>query len=116
MLLEIGGLDGGVPPSQLIEVVGLVRSVCVGVLGRVRPTKTTFEAECGYGLRGVVAEAAWLGLCAAATAARQKAYAIMGRDIAPNVPIGGLPRPEMVDDPTAAGFTDASVAVDARST
>jgi hypothetical protein len=95
-------------------VAGLDRSVCDCVLGRVRPTKTAIEAECGCGLRDLVLEATWLGPCAAAKAARQKAYAT--RDIAPNVPIGGLPRPEMVDDPTAAGSTHASVAADARAT
>lgn len=112
MLIELDGLDSGVPPSRLIEVVGLVRSLCVGVLGRVRPTKSAFEAVRGCGLRGVVAEAAWLGLGAGDGAARLKAYALMARDIAPNVLIHGLPRPEMVDDATAAGFTHASVAAD----
>jgi len=58
MLIEIDGLDAGVPPSRLIEVVGLVRSLCVGVLGRVKPTKSAFEAVRGCGLRGLVAEAA----------------------------------------------------------
>jgi hypothetical protein len=113
MLIEIDGLDAGVPPSRLIEVVGLVRSLCVGVLGRVKPTKSAFEAVRGCGLRGLVAEAAWLGLGAGDGSARLKAYALMARDITPNVLIHGLPRPEMVDDATAAGFTHASVAADA---
>ena len=46
-----------VPPSRLIEVVGLVRSLREsGALGRARPSKAAFAAVRGCGLRGVVAE------------------------------------------------------------
>lgn len=110
LLLEIDGLDAGVPPSRLLEVVGLMRSLCAGVLGRARPTKAAFEAVRGCGLRGVVASAAQLGLTADGAAGRLKAYAAFARDLAPNALIHGLPAPEMVDDAAAAGFTHASVA------
>jgi hypothetical protein len=116
MLIEIDGLDSGVPPSRLIEVVGLVRSLCAGVLGRVRPTKAALEAVRGCGLRGLVVEAPWLGLTAGGGAARMKAYATMAREVAPNILIHGLPLPEMVDEAAAAGFTHASVAPGATPT
>lgn len=115
MLLEIDGLDSGVPPSRLLEVVSLVRSLCAGVLGRARPTKAAFEAVRGCGLRGVVAQAGQLGLTADGAANRLKAYAAFARDVAPNALIHGLPAPERVDDAAAAGFTHASVAPAAPS-
>jgi hypothetical protein len=108
VLIEIDGLDAGVPPSRLIEVVGLVRSLCAGVLGRTRPSRSAFEAVRGCGLRGVVADAALLRLDTGDGAGRLKAYASIARDVAPNVIIHGLPRPEMVDAAGAAGFTHAS--------
>lgn len=110
VIIEIDALDPGVPPSRLIDVVGLVRSLCGGVLARVRPSKAALLAVRGCGLRGVVADAAWLGLSAGEAPARLKAYATLARDIAPNVLVHGLPRPEMIDDATAAGFTHASAA------
>jgi hypothetical protein len=110
MLIEIDGLDAGVPPSRLLEVAGLIRSLCAGVLGRARPTRAAFEAVRGCGLRGVVAWAPHLGLAAGGSESRLKAYAAFAREVAPNVLIHGLPAPEMVDEATGAGFTHASVA------
>ncbi len=110
VLLEIDGLDSGVPPSRLIEVVGLVRSLCAGVLGRVRPRRSAFEAARGCGLKGLVAEAAWLGVGLRDHAGRLQAYASLARDITPNVLVHGLPSPEVIDEATAAGFTHASEA------
>ena len=110
VLIEICGLDAGVPPSRLIEVVGLVRSLCAGVLGRVRPSRSALEAAKGCGLRGVVVEASLLGLTQRDASTRLKAYASIAHDIAPNVLVHGLPAPEMVDAAGAAGFTHASVA------
>jgi hypothetical protein len=110
VLLEIDQLDPGVPPSRLIEVVGLVRGLYAGVLARVRPSKSGMAAVRRCGLRGVVAEADRLGLSAPDGGARLKAYATIAHQIAPNVLIHGLPRPEMIDEAAAAGFTHASAA------
>jgi hypothetical protein len=115
VLIEIDLLDPGVPVSRLIDVVGLIRSLCGGVLARVRPSKAAFQAARGCGLRGVVTEAAWLGLASARADARLKAYAHLAREIAPNVLVHGLPRPELIDDATAAGFTHASVSPSATA-
>jgi hypothetical protein len=112
VLLEICGLDGGVPPSRLIEVVGLVRSLCAGVLGRARPNRSALEAVRGCGLRGVVLEAAQLG-GGDLFGARLEAYAHVARDVAANMIVHGLPTNAMVDRAASAGFSHASVARDA---
>ena len=67
------GLDAGVPPSRLIEAAGLVRSLCAGVLGRVRPSRSALAAVKGCGLRALVIEAPLLGLGQGDGSARMKA-------------------------------------------
>jgi hypothetical protein len=108
VLLEIADLDPGVPPSRLIEVVGLVRSLCVGIIGRVRPTKAALAAVKGCGLRGVAVSAEHLAPHQPEFDARLKAFVALARDISPNLLIHGLPDPKMVELAAAAGFTHAS--------
>jgi hypothetical protein len=110
MLIEICGLDAGVPPSRLLEVAGLMRSLCAGVLGRVRPSRQTLAAVKSCGLRGVVVEARLLGLSQGDAGARLKAFVIAAQAVSPNLIVHGLPAPTAVDDAAIAGFTHASVA------
>ena len=114
MLIEICNLDAGVPPSRLIETVGLVRSLCAGVVGRVRPSKPALAAVKACGLRGVAVEAPLLGLSQGDAPARLKAFAIAAQTVSPNLIIHGLPGPTAVDDAAIAGFTHASVATPAH--
>jgi hypothetical protein len=108
VLLEIADLDPGVPPSRLIEVVGLMRSLCVGIVGRVRPTKAALAAVRGCGLRGVAVSAEHLAPHQPDFDARLKAFVALARDISPNLLIHGLPDPKLIDVAAAAGFTHAS--------
>ena len=110
MLIEICGLDAGVPPSRLVEVAGLVRSLCAGVLGRVRPSRQALAAVKACGLRGVVVEAPLLGLSQGDVRTRLKAFVIAAQAVSPNLIVHGLPTPQAVDDAAIAGFTHASVA------
>jgi len=108
VLLEIADLDPGVPPSRLIEVVGLVRSLCVGIIGRVKPTKAALAAIKGCGLRGVAVSADHLAPHQPEFDARLKAFVALAKDISPNLLIHGLPSRKLVDAASAAGFTHAS--------
>ena len=108
VLLEIADLDPGVPPSRLIEVVGLVRSLCVGIIGRVKPTKAALAAVKGCGLRGVAVSAEYLSPHQPEFDARLKAFVALAKDISPNLLIHGLPDARLIDVATAAGFTHAS--------
>jgi hypothetical protein len=110
MLIEICGLDAGVPPSRLVEVAGLVRSLCAGVLGRVRPSRQALAAVKACGLRGVVIEAPLLGLSQGDVQTRLKAFVTAAQAVSPNLIVHGLPTPRAVDDAAIAGFTHASVA------
>lgn len=110
VLLEICGLDAGVPPSRLIEVIGLVRSLCGGVLGRVRPSKPALAAVRGCGLKGLVIEAPLLSPQGPEGEARLKVFAGAAHGISSNLIIHGLPSPALIDVAAAAGFTHASAA------
>ncbi len=108
VLLEIVDLDPGVPPSRLIEVVGLVHSLFVGIIGRVKPTKAALAAVKGCGLRGVAVNAEHLNPHQLEFDARLKAFAALSRDVSPNLLVHGLPNLKLIDVAAAAGFTHAS--------
>ncbi len=110
VLLEICGLDAGVPPSRLIEVIGLVRSLCGGVLGRVRPSRPALAAVRGCGLRGIVIEAPLLSPQGHDGEARLRLFVAAAQALSPNLIIHGLPSPGLIDAAAAAGFTHASAA------
>jgi len=111
-VIEIRDLDA-VPPSRLMEVAGLVRGLCVAVVGRVRPNRAALEAVRACGLRGVSVEAARLGLQVSDPAGRLNAFAGAVRDIGPDILVHDLPSAGMVDLAAAAGFSHATVAPEA---
>lgn len=108
-VIEIRDLDA-VPPSRLMEVAGLIRGLCVAVIGRVRPSRAALEAVRGCGLRGVSVEAAWLGIPLSDPAGRLSAFAGAVRDIGPDIQVHDLPMAGLVDLAAAAGFSHATVA------
>lgn len=116
MLIEIDDLDPGVPPSRLIEVVSLVKPFCLGVLGRVRPTRKALDAVRGCGLKGLVLDAGGgIGRTPAEDAIVLRAFVEAGASIAPNLIVHGLADPVMVDIAKAAGLTHASLKPEART-
>jgi hypothetical protein len=110
VVLEIEGLNGGVPPSRLVEVVGLIRSLCVGVTGRVAPNRAALQAVKGCGLRGVTTWAPLLAVHQPEAGARLRAFVAAARDVSPNLTLHGLPNAGMLDLAAGAGFSYASVA------
>ena len=110
VLIEIADLDPGVPPSRLIEVVGLVRSLCLGVIGRIKPTKAGLAAVKGCGLRGVAVDADLFAPRQPEFDARLKAFIALSKDVSPNLVLHALPDQKLIDHAAAAGFTHASAA------
>ena len=110
VVIEIRDLDA-VPSSRLMEVAGLVRGLCIGVVGNVRPSRAALDAARGCGLSGVSVDAGrLLGPQAADVAPRLAAFAAAARDIGADRLIHDLPLTSMVDLAAAAGFSHASVA------
>jgi hypothetical protein len=116
-LIEIDDLDAGIPPSRLLEVVSLIKPFCLGVLGRVRPTRKALDAVKGCGLKGLVLDAdGGIGRTPAEDAIILRAFVEAGGVIAPNLIVHGLADPVMVDIAKAAGLTHASLEPDLRTT
>ena len=115
-LIEIDDLDAGIPPSRLLEVVSLVRPFCLGVLGRVRPTRKALDAVRGCGLKGLVIDAGGgIGRTPAEDAIVLRAFVEAAGPIAPNLVVHGLADPVMVEVAKAAGLTHASLQPELRA-
>jgi hypothetical protein len=116
VLIELCDLDPGIPPSRLLEVVSLVKPFCLGVLGRVRPTRKALDAARGCGLKGLVLDAAaGLGRTPAEDAIVLRAFVEAAGAIAPNLIVHGLADPVMIDIAKAAGLTHASLKPELRT-
>ena len=116
-LIEIDDLDAGIPPSRLLEVVSLIKPFCLGVLGRVRPTRKALDAVKGCGLKGLVIDAGGgIGRSPAEDAIVLRAFVEAGGQIAPNLIVHGLADPVMIEVAKAAGVTHASLEPELRAT
>ena len=116
VLFEIDDLDAGVPPSRLLEVVSLIKPFCLGVLGRVRPTRKALDAVRGCGLKGLVIDAGGgIGRTPAEDAIVLRAFVEAAGPIAPNLVVHGLADPVMVEVAKAAGLTHASLQPELRA-
>ena len=111
VLLEICGLDAGVPPSRLVDVVGMIRSLCVGVIGRVRPSRAALNAVRGCGLReaGGGEPSFWRPQQPDLSVQMKAFSAAVAKDISPNLLIHGLPDAKLVDVAGKSGYSHASV-------
>lgn len=117
VLIELDDLDAGIPSSRLLEVVSLIKPFCLGVLGRVRPTRKALDAVRGCGLKGLVLDAGGgIGRTPAEDAIVLRAFVEAGVSIAPNLIVHGLADPVMIEVAKAAGVTHASLEPELRAT
>lgn len=108
LLFEIVDLDAGVPPSRLMEVVAMIRPFCMGVLARVKPTRTALAAVRGCGLQGVVLDALDIDRPAAEMGPMMRAFSEVALAAAPNVLVHNLADETLIDLAAKAGMTHAS--------
>jgi hypothetical protein len=109
VLFELVDLDPGVPPSRLIEVVALLKPFCMGVLGRVKPTRKAIIAVKACGLQGLVLDAAGPERSQTELAALMRAFAEVGHLASPNILVHNLANRQQVDLAAKCGMTHASV-------
>ena len=110
VVIEIDGLHVGVPPSRLTEVIGLVRSLCAGVVGHTRPNRAALAAVADCGFNGLAVDGALLSLRKPDPAKRLRAFVSAARDISGELVVHGLPHAGMMGLAAEAGFTGASIA------
>jgi hypothetical protein len=113
VVIEIDGLHAGVPPSRMTEVIGLVRSLCAGVVGRTRPNRAALAAVAGCGFNGLVVDGALLSLRKPDPAKRLRAFVVAAGDISADLFVHGLPHAGLMGLAAEAGFAGASIAATA---
>jgi hypothetical protein len=109
VLFEIVDLDAGVPPSRLTEVVAMIRPFCMGVLARVKPTRTALSAVRGCGLQGVVLDAIDIDRSPAEFGPFMRAFSEVAQGAAANVLVHNLADERLIDLAIKAAMTHASV-------
>ncbi|HET9160990.1 MAG TPA: hypothetical protein VFN88_10285 [Caulobacteraceae bacterium] len=112
VLFEIVDLDPGVPPSRLVEVTALLRPFCMGVLARVKPTRTALAAVRGCNLQGLALDALDLDRPPAELGQLMRAFAEVAHGVSPNILVHNLPASPLVDIAGKVGMTHASVRPD----
>lgn len=115
MMLELVDIDRGAPLARLIEVVGLLKSVCRGVFARVQPARDAMAPLAGVRLLGVTLDAADLPGPDARIASQILEFGRQARGLAPALVVQGLPSDGFFAVAETAGLTHASLRVAAMT-
>lgn len=111
MMLELVDIDRGAPLARLIEVVGLLKSVCRGVFARIQPGKDAMAPLQGVRLLGVTLDAADLPGPDSRIASQILEFGRQARGLAPALAIQGLTSDGFFAVAETAGLTHASLRV-----
>ncbi len=109
VMAEFVDVDRGTPGARLVEVGGLVSSLCRGVLVRLRPAKDLLAPVRGYRPHGLTIAADDVGEDAAHIAAWLMTLGAEGKGAAPALMAFGLPNDGFFEPARVAGLTHASV-------
>ncbi|MDP1736454.1 MAG: hypothetical protein Q8L23_03330 [Caulobacter sp.] len=115
VMLELVDIDRGAPLSRLIEVLGLLKSVCRGVFARVQPGKDAMASLKGVRLGGMTLDAADLPGPDSRIAVQILEFGRQARGLAPALAVQGLSNDGFFAVAETAGLTHASVRVAAMT-
>jgi hypothetical protein len=115
LVIELVDIDRGAPLARLIEVVGLLKSVCRGVFARVQPAKDAMAPLTGVRLMGVTLDAADLPGPDSRIAAQILEFGRQARGLAPALAVQGLSSDGFFAVAETAGLTHASLRVAAMT-
>lgn len=115
VMLELVDIDRGAPLARLIEVVGLLKSVCRGVFARVQPGRDATAPLQGLRLMGVTLDAADLPGGDSRLAAQILEFGRQARGLAPALVVQGLNSDGFFAVAETAGLTHASLRVTAMT-
>ncbi|MDP1630328.1 MAG: hypothetical protein Q8L66_02775 [Caulobacter sp.] len=90
LVIELVDISRGAPLARLIEIVGLLKSVCRGVFARVQPIKDMMDPLKGVRLMGVTLDAADLSGPDSRIANQILEFGRQARGLAPALAIQGL--------------------------
>ncbi|MCF8503527.1 MAG: hypothetical protein K9G59_01320 [Caulobacter sp.] len=115
VMLELVDIDRGAPLARLIEVVGLLKSVCRGVFARVQPGRDATAPLQGVRLMGVTLDATDLPGGDSRLAAQILEFGRQARGLAPALVVQGLNSDGFFAVAETAGLTHASLRVAAMT-
>lgn len=115
VMLELVDIDRGAPLARLIEVVGLLKSVCRGVFARVQPARDAMAPLEGVRLMGVTLDAADLPGPDSRIATQILEFGRQARGLAPALAVLGLASDGFFAVAETAGLTHASLRVPAMT-
>jgi hypothetical protein len=108
IIVELIDAGAGVPVSRLIEVSGLLTSICRGVMGRVTPGKEFAAAFREARLMGVTLDASDLAGPDSRVASQILEFGRLARGLAPVLGVHGLASTDFFAIAEVAGLTHAA--------
>ncbi len=115
VMIELVDIDKGVPLARLIEVVGLLKSICRGVFARVQPARDAMSPLHGVRFMGVTLDAADLPGPEPRVAAQILEFGRQARGLAPALAVQGLTSALFFAVAETGGLTHASLRVAAMT-
>ncbi|ATQ42592.1 hypothetical protein [Caulobacter mirabilis] len=109
LVIELVDAGDGAPAGRLIEVTGLLRTVCRGVFARVQPGPGDISHLRGARLIGVTLDAGDLPADESRQAAQMLDFGKQARGLAPTLAVQGLGAAVMFDVAKTAGLTHAAL-------
>lgn len=109
LMIELVDVDRGTPQGRLIEVCGLLRSVCRGVFARAQPGRDAMTALTGVRLAGITLDASDLPVEDGRLAALILDFGRQAKGLAPSIAVQGLASQVMFAIAETAGLTHAAL-------
>jgi hypothetical protein len=109
IMVELVDVDRGTPQGRLLEVAGLLNTLCRGVFGRVMPVKDAVEALRGARLMGITLDAGDIPITDSRLASAILLFGQQARGLASAIAVRGLPTEGFFAVAEVAGLTHASV-------
>lgn len=109
LMVELIDLDAGTPAGRLIEVAGLLKTICRGVFARVQPGAANFAALKDARLMGLTLDAGDLGPDPSRVAAQILSFGKLVRGLAPAISVHGLSSEVLLAVAETAGLTHGAL-------
>lgn len=109
VMMELVDIDRGTPPGRIIEVAGLIHTLCRGVFARVLPVKDAVEILRGGRLMGITLDAGEIPGTDSRLASAILQFGQQAKGLAPAIAVRGLPSESFFAIAEVAGLTHAAV-------
>ena len=109
IMVELIDIDRGTPPGRLVEVAGLLHTLCRGVFARVMPARDAVAGLKDSRLMGITLDAGDIPITDSRLATAILQFGQQARGLAPAIAVRGLPNDGFFAVAEVAGLTHASV-------